>query len=65
MTELQQDFDNLNEDRVKLLDEIDDMKKRLQVAQQEKEAAQRKYHKEVNYWKNQWTATVGEFNAKF
>ena len=47
MTGLQQDFENLNEDRVRLLDEIDDMKKRLQAAQQEKEAAQRKYQKEV------------------
>ena len=50
MTELQQDFDNLNEERIKLLDEIDDFKKRLQAAQQEKEAAQRKYHKEVLNW---------------
>ena len=47
MTGLQQDFENLNEDRVRLLDEIDDMKKRLLAAQQEKEAAQRKYQKEV------------------
>ena len=49
MTGLQQDFENINEERVKLLDEIDEMKKRLQAAQSEKEAAQRKYQKEVLY----------------
>lgn len=48
MTNLQQEFENVNDDRVQLLDEIDDMKKRLQSAQQEKEAAQRKYQKEVS-----------------
>ena len=30
MTGLQQDFENINEERVKLLDEIDEMKKRTE-----------------------------------
>ena len=31
MTGLQQDFENINEERVKLLDEIDKMKKELNL----------------------------------
>jgi predicted nuclease with TOPRIM domain len=47
MSSLQQEFENVNDDRVKLLDDMDVLKKKLQSAQQEKEAAQRKYQKEV------------------
>lgn len=48
MSSLQQEFESVNEDRIKLLDEVDEMKKKLQAAQKEKEAAERKYHKEVS-----------------
>lgn len=38
----------MSDDRMRLLDEVDEIKKKLLSAQQEKEAAQRKYNKEVN-----------------
>lgn len=41
------EFENLNDDRVRYLDEIDKLKRQLQSAQQDKEAAQRKYNKQV------------------
>lgn len=47
MSGLQQEFESCNDDRVRLQDEVDEMKKRLQTATAEKEAAQRKYQKEV------------------
>ncbi|XP_048243929.1 sodium channel and clathrin linker 1-like [Haliotis rufescens] len=40
------EFENLNDDRVRYLDEIDKLKRQLQSAQQDKEAAQRKYNKQ-------------------
>lgn len=64
MTGLQQDFENLNDDRVRLLDEIDDMKKRLLAAQQEKEAAQRKYQKEITIFENENNMKLREFEVK-
>lgn len=54
MTELRQrkaamdvDFEHLNEDRIKLQNDVDEMKKRVGLAEKDKETAQRKYQKEV------------------
>ena len=41
------DFEHLNEDRIKLQNDVDEMKKRVGLAEKEKESAQRKYQKEV------------------
>ena len=41
------DFEHLNEDRIKLQIDVDEMKKRVGLAEKEKESAQRKYQKEV------------------
>ena len=48
MSSLQQEFESVNDDRMRLSDDMDEMKKKLQAAQTEKEAAQRKYTKEVS-----------------
>lgn len=41
------DFEHLNEDRIKLQNDVDEMKKRVGLAEKDKETAQRKYQKEV------------------
>ncbi len=41
------EFENLSDERKRYLDELDTLKRQLQSAQQDKEAAQRKYMKEV------------------
>ncbi|KAL4229962.1 Sodium channel and clathrin linker 1 [Mactra antiquata] len=64
MSSLQQEFENINDDRIKLLDDIDDMKKRLQSAQQEKEAAQRKYHKEITIFEQENNMKLREYEVK-
>lgn len=41
------DFEHLNEDRIKHQNDVDEMKKRVGLAEKDKETAQRKYQKEV------------------
>ena len=49
MTGLQQDFENINEERVKLLDEIDEMKKRTESCHKGT-ILQRNYRKMTMQW---------------
>ena len=42
-----EEFETINEDRVKGLEEIDTLKRKLQTAQQEKDSAQRSFTKQV------------------
>lgn len=46
-TAMDVDFEHLNEDRIKLQNDVDEMKKRVGLAEKDKETAQRKYQKEV------------------
>ena len=62
LSQLQQEFENSNDDKIRLMDELDEIKKRLQTAQQEKEAVQRKYQKEVRHYSNYWFGFL--FNRK-
>ena len=48
MTTMNLEFESVNDDRLKFLGEIDELKRKLQSARQEKEAAERKFNKEVN-----------------
>ena len=48
MTTINLEFESVNDDRLKFLGEIDELKRKLQSARQEKEAAERKFNKEVN-----------------
>ena len=47
MGHMEAEFEHLNEDRMRLLNDSDEMKKRVTSAEKEKEAANRKYQKEV------------------
>ena len=47
MKNMEQEFENLNDDRVSLQNAADEMKTEVLSARKEKEAANRKYHKEV------------------
>ncbi|XP_060561830.1 sodium channel and clathrin linker 1-like isoform X3 [Ruditapes philippinarum] len=64
MSSLQQEFENVNDDRVKLLDDMDVLKKKLQSAQQEKEAAQRKYQKEITIYEQENNMKIRDFEVK-
>ena len=44
-----EEFETINEDRVKGLEEIDTLKRKLQTAQQEKDSAQRSFTKQVRF----------------
>ena len=47
MEAVSDEFETINEDRVKFLEEIDGLKRQLQTASQEKDASQRNYTKQV------------------
>lgn len=64
MSSLQQEFENVNDDRIRLLDEIDEIKKKLQTAQQEKEAAHRKYQKEITIYEQDHNMKLRDFEVK-
>ena len=46
---LNQEFDDANDDRIKLVSSVDDLKRQLQTAQQERDAANRNLSREVSY----------------
>ena len=48
----QAEFETINDDRVACMNKLNELNKKLLVAQQEKEAAHRKYAKEVREWKS-------------
>ena len=48
----QAEFETINDDRVASMNKLNELNKKLLVAQQEKEAAHRKYAKEVREWKS-------------
>ncbi|KAK3594535.1 hypothetical protein CHS0354_023591 [Potamilus streckersoni] len=64
ISQLEQEFEHLNEDRVQLIDELDNMKKRLQAAQQEKEAAQRKCEKEMTISEQEQNMKIRDYEVK-
>ena len=54
---MEQEFEFLNDDRMRLQNDNDDLKKRMQAAEKEKEGALRKCHKEVQehgYYIKKW-----------
>ena len=57
MSGMEQEFEFLNDDRMRLQNDNDDLKKRMQAAEKEKEGALRKCHKEVQehgYYIKNW-----------
>ncbi|KAH3841101.1 sodium channel and clathrin linker 1-like [Dreissena polymorpha] len=64
MSGLQQEFESCNDDRVRLQDEVDDIKKKLQTATQEKEAAQRKYQKEITIFEQENQMKLRDYEVK-
>lgn len=64
MSQLQQEFENNNDDRLRLQDEVDELKKRLQAANQEKEAAQRKYTKEITIFEQDNNMKLRDMEVK-
>ncbi|XP_052792701.1 sodium channel and clathrin linker 1-like isoform X2 [Mya arenaria] len=61
---LQQDFEASNEDRMRLQDDLDELRKKVQTANQEKEAAQRKYHKEITIFEQDNIMKLREYEVK-
>ncbi|KAJ8297995.1 hypothetical protein KUTeg_024526 [Tegillarca granosa] len=71
MAVMNQEFEHLNDDRLRLLNEVDEMKRRVSLAEKEKENAQRKYQKEVqlsfifvNRWKEECQTITQKFENK-
>ncbi|KAK3100104.1 hypothetical protein FSP39_014826 [Pinctada imbricata] len=64
MSHMESEFEHLNEDRVRLLNEVDDMKKRVTAAEKEKEAANRKYQKEMTILENETQMKVQDYEVR-
>lgn len=71
LTELRQrkaamdvDFEHLNEDRIKLQNDVDEMKKRVGLAEKDKETAQRKYQKEMAILENDMQQKIQDYEVR-
>lgn len=58
------DFEHLNEDRIKLQNDVDEMKKRLGLAEKDKETAQRKYQKEMAILENDMQQKIQDYEVR-
>ncbi|XP_062577516.1 sodium channel and clathrin linker 1-like [Saccostrea cucullata] len=58
------EFEHLNEDRIKLQNEVDEMKKRVVLAEKDKESAQRKYQKEMAILENDMQQKIQDYEVR-
>lgn len=47
---MNQEFENVNDDRVKLLEKLDELKRQVQKLKQEKDVIARNFQREVHYF---------------
>ncbi|XP_048773873.2 sodium channel and clathrin linker 1-like [Ostrea edulis] len=58
------EFEHLNEERIKLQSDVDEMKKRVVLAEKEKEGAQRKYQKEMAFLENDIQQKIQDYEVR-
>lgn len=54
----------MNEDRIKLQNDVDEMKKRVGLAEKDKETAQRKYQKEMAILENDMQQKIQDYEVR-
>lgn len=64
MSGMEQEFEFLNDDRMRLQNDNDDLKKRMQAAEKEKEGALRKCHKEMTIFEHEQQQKLQEYEIR-